>query len=158
VLHIVGNDTREKIKFCCLMEEKRSFSLNDDEHSREFERLKPEVLRGLSLELSSGSPTVEAVIICNVYTYFHIASRRVIDTICMTCEIGFAEGLGEKIRKDLAAMLGIIGKDGMEISENLIQDELRGLNERKQTVERSLKVLDGARAELRGLGDDDDNV
>jgi hypothetical protein len=74
----------------------------------------------------------------------------------MTCEIGFAQGLGEKMRRDL--MLGI-GNDGREISENLIEPRFRKkreLNDRMQIVERSLKVLDGARAEWRGVQFDDE--
>jgi hypothetical protein len=81
----------------------------------------------------------------------------------MICEIAFAQGLGEKMRKDLTKMLGIIGKDGNKNSENFMQDEQgirdkkRELNKRKRTVERSLNVLDTARAQLRALevGDED---
>jgi Dynamin GTPase effector domain len=145
------------------MELNRSFSLTEDEHCREFERLKPEVLRGLSIESNSNSSPIEVNIICNVYTYFHLASRRIIETIPMICEIAFAQGLGEKMRKDLTKMLGIIGKDGNKNSENFMQDEQgirdkkRELNKRKRTVERSLNVLDTARAQLRALevGDED---
>lgn len=162
VLLDVGDDTREKIIFYCQMEANRSFSLTFEDHSREVERLKPQVLQGLSLESNPASSAVEVDIICNVYAYFHLASRRIIETVPMICEIAFAKGLGVKMQKNLMKMLGIIGKGGNKNSENfMLEDEgvrerRARLEKRRKTIAQSLEILDRARVHLSNLDFNED--
>ena len=103
-LRKVAKET-QKIMFFCAMEKTRSFLLNDDDYIRRYWNFETQILHNLSLDRSQF--LTEVRIICNVYCYFNIASKSFIESIPLICEVGFAKGLGEVLRKKLVGCINV---------------------------------------------------
>jgi hypothetical protein len=126
------------------MEQRRSFILNQEDYAAEFQTA--------STALTTAAPQIsnhptELRIIANVHTYFNISSKRLIESIPMICEIAFAQGLGEKLRKEFVGELGLIGEDGLGICQKFGQEE-PGLREKRAALGRLKKIVDDALAVL----------
>lgn len=149
VLEKAARETREQILFFCRMEQSRSFILNEEDYLEHYEKLEAEVSTLLSIDRARFH--TELRIIANVYTYFDIASKRLIEAVPMICEIAFAQGLGEKLRKDFTAELGLLDDAGVRTCARFVQEEpaIRDKRERlgrqKKVVEDSMRILDESR-------------
>jgi hypothetical protein len=148
VLAEIGLETRRQISFFCEMEARRSFIVNLQEYREGRERIKGEIGRMMSVDPTAFGEQLR--IISQVYTYFSIASRRVIETVPMICEISFAKGFGQQLRKEFTRKLGLLGPDGLEVctrfarEDTAIGEKRKKLLADKKIVDESLKVLDSA--------------
>jgi hypothetical protein len=150
VLRQVGQETQKQITFFCQMEKQRSFVLNDQDYLKQYEKFEAEIAAKLSIDATKNA--TELRIIANVYSYFEIASKRFIEAVPMICEVGFAKGLGEVLRKQFVKMLGLTGPTGLQTCARFAQEEPATRDRRqlllrsKRIVEESLKALDEARS------------
>lgn len=150
VLEKVGKEAREKIVFFCKMERSRSFILNEEDFVKQFKEQETDL--STTLPVDNSKFATELRIISNVYAYFSIASKRLLETIPMICEIAFAQGLGEKLRKDFTKELKLTGEFGLQNcikfaqEEPAIRDKRQHLERMKKIVEESFRVLNETRS------------
>ena len=132
------------------MEQSRSFILNEEDYIEHFKKLEAEISE--TLKIDGTKLVTELRIISNVYTYFDIASKRLLEAVPMICEVAFAQGLGEKLRKDFTAELGLLGDSGLQNcmkftqEEPATRDKRQKLTRLKKVVEDALRVLNDARS------------
>jgi hypothetical protein len=141
----VGQETRDRIRLFCKMEVRRSFNLN----VKELEQQAQKILLEIANEANSDYST-ELRIISNVLAYFDFASRRLVESVPMVCEVSIADGLGHQFRKDFPAKLGLLGSNGLETcarfsaEEASVKEERLRLQNAKETVDKALSILDTA--------------
>jgi len=149
VLDNVGKEARDRLLFFCKMEQNRSFALNDDDEIEKSKRLQGEIIKSLSI---GNGDFDESFIIAAVFTYFDIASKRLIEAVPVICRCAFAQSIGERLQKDLVAELGLIGDSGLQTWAKFAQeeparrDQKQWLLRSKIIVEKSLRLLDIARS------------
>lgn len=131
------------------MEQRRSFLLNREDYAKQYLEVEQNLKAKANLQWDSHD--VELRVISNVFAYFDVASKRLIEAIPMLCEVVFAQGLDEKLRlpSNLTGKLQLIGERGRDTCANYLREDPVTREQRKRLedmetcVDKSLALLNG---------------
>ena len=92
----------------------------------------------------------ELRVISDVYAYFKVAYKRMIDAIPMRIEQHFVHGFSERVRDRLICELGLVGEGGLQKCKMFAKDppEIQG---RREELLRQRDILNNASNILRSI-------
>lgn len=146
-MKLVGDKTRELIRFFCSMERRHSFTLFESDYLK----LRNETLKAIMQTVSVDYEyfQTELDIIANVDAYLHTSSKRLIETVPMIFENAFSVALVEQLRTDFCSSLRLVGPSGFENCTRFVKEEPT-TREQRQRLIRSSEILEESLKILRG--------
>lgn len=82
----------------------------------------------------------ELTVISDVWAYFDIASKRIIDIMPMLFEVVFARDLGRELQNDLTSDLKLVGRQGVQNCESYARDD-EDVHQRRMKLTEDRKIL-----------------
>jgi Dynamin GTPase effector domain len=126
------------------MEGRRSYLVNRtefDEQTQEAREGIEETLAREALANTIHENEKELQIMSEVCAYVDIATVRVIESIPMAVDFGFAKGCADRLRKDFLSKLGVTETEGVERCQNFARGD-RAIQEEREKLKGYIRIAE----------------